>query len=92
MTSPRHKSRSLRRVYVKTPGGRNTIHYKERKPKQAHCADCGSKLHGIPRKRAFEMKNLPKTQKRPERPFGGKLCSKCTREHFRKELRVEKND
>lgn len=28
-------------------------------------------------------KNLPKTHKRPERPYGGVLCSACTRDTIR---------
>jgi large subunit ribosomal protein L34e len=47
--------------------------YKRRLPGAAHCALCGCKLHGVPRERA----GLAKTEKRPERVFGGVLCAKC---------------
>lgn len=73
------RSRSFRRIKVKTPGGRVVIHYRRKKPKIAHCANCGAILKGVPRERPFKMQNMPKTKKRPERPFGGTLCSKCTR-------------
>ncbi|MBV1767120.1 MAG: 50S ribosomal protein L34e, partial [Methanobacterium sp.] len=28
-----------------------------------------------------------KTKKRPNRPYGGYLCSECARKHFKKEAR-----
>jgi len=79
MVSGKFKSRSLRRVKVTTPGNRNKIVYKQRKPSQAKCAACGAILSGVPRATKSEITNMPKTAKRPERPFGGFLCSKCLR-------------
>jgi large subunit ribosomal protein L34e len=87
MPSPNKRSRSLRRVYVKTPGGKTTLHYRKRKPKVAHCSKCRAILKGVPRERPYKMVNMPKTAKRPERPYGGKLCSKCMREMFVKKAR-----
>ncbi|MBW2991947.1 50S ribosomal protein L34e [Candidatus Woesearchaeota archaeon] len=81
------KSRSLRRVKVKVPGNKSKLHYRKRKPKQAKCADCGKVLHGIPRERSYKMKNMPKTKKRPERPFGGVLCSSCMRKRIKESVR-----
>ncbi|MEK6922385.1 MAG: 50S ribosomal protein L34e [Nanoarchaeota archaeon] len=74
-----HKTRSLRRVKKRTPGGKLIIRYLKRKPKIAHCANCRKILHGVPRVRAVEMRRLPKVQRRPQRPYGGKLCSACSR-------------
>ncbi|MCP3681159.1 MAG: 50S ribosomal protein L34e [bacterium] len=85
MPSGKHKSRSMRRVFVRTPGSKNVLHYKPRKPKQASCASCGSKLAGVPRKSL--MKNIPKTAKRPTRPYGGVLCTKCTRKKIKEDAR-----
>ncbi|AJF62558.1 MAG: 50S ribosomal protein L34e [archaeon GW2011_AR20] len=79
MPRPNKRSRTFRRVYVKTPSGENLIHYKRRKPKAAHCANCGEVLHGISRELPYKMKSMPKSQKRPERIFGGNLCSNCTK-------------
>ena len=80
MVEPRKRSRSLRRVRVRTPGGRTVVHYGHRKPAKAKCGNCGAVLPGVPRERPYKMQNMPKTMKRPERPYGGNLCSKCTRE------------
>ena len=74
----RTKSRTYRRVYVKTPGGRTTLHYRKRKPSHAQCGSCGSILKGVLRERPVGMR-VSKSQKRPSRPFGGVLCSACMR-------------
>ena len=79
MPQPYKRSRSLRRVYVKVPGGKTKLHYRKRKPGKAHCGTCGALLKGVPRERPNKMSNLPKTKKRPERPYAGNLCSKCMR-------------
>jgi len=81
------RSRSLRRVKVKTPGGNVVTHFKKSKPKAAHCASCGDVLKGVPRERPVKMQNMAKTKKRPERPFGGVLCSRCSREVFREKAK-----
>ena len=79
MPAPRLRSRSLRKVFSKVPGGRVSLHYKKKKPNSALCSNCGSVLQGVPRELPFKMSNLAKTKKRPERPFGGVLCSRCMR-------------
>ena len=79
MPQPYKRSRSLRRVKVKVSGGRTVTHYKKRKPGKAKCGTCGTILKGTLRERPLKMSKLPKTKKRPERPHGGNLCSKCTR-------------
>lgn len=76
------KSRSLRRVKVKMPGGITRLVYKRRKPKKARCSGCGALLEGVPRELAAKMKKLAKTKKRPQRPYGGMLCSRCMRKLF----------
>lgn len=73
------RSRTLRRVFVKAPGGKTRIHYRERKPARPVCGSCGKFLPGVPRERPVTMRTLPKSSKRPERPYGGVLCSACMR-------------
>jgi large subunit ribosomal protein L34e len=74
------RSRTFRRVKVKTPGGKTVMHYRKRKPAKAVCGGCGADLKGVPRERPYKMQNMPKTAKRPERPYGGVLCSRCQRQ------------
>ena len=83
MVEGRFKSRTFRRLKVKTPGGRVVMHHVKRTPKAAHCAECKKILQGVPRGRAIDMKKLAKSEKRPERPYGGVLCSACTRRLMR---------
>jgi large subunit ribosomal protein L34e len=87
MVKGMYKSRTFRRVPRKTPGGRVVLHHVLRKPKKAHCGACGDVLKGVARERPSMMQNMPKTMKRPERPFGGVLCSKCLRLKIKKETR-----
>jgi len=85
-----HKSHTLRKVFVKTPGGKTTFHFRRRKPSKAKCADCKTELAGVPRELPRKMTNLPKTAKRPDRPYGGVLCSACTRKLLQQKARQEK--
>ena len=80
MVEGKLRSRTFRRIFVKTPGNKVVIHYKRRKPGFAECSNCRAKLKGVPRARVFELRAIPKTAKRPERPFGGVLCSSCSRQ------------
>ena len=80
MPAPRLRSRSLRKVFRKAPGGRTLTHFKRRKHKLARCGSCGAVLKGIPRELPYRMRNLSKTSKRPSRPYRGELCSRCMRQ------------
>lgn len=83
------RSRSLKRVKKKTPGGKHVIRYRKGSPSSPKCAACKKPLAGVPKKRASAVKRLPKTSKRPERAFGGYLCHRCLRSRI-KETKVYK--
>ena len=87
MPQGKYKSRTFRKVFVKVPGGKTKIHHKRRKPAKAKCANCGILLKGVPRELPYKMKGLPKTKKRPQRPYGGVLCSKCTKQKLKEIIR-----
>ena len=82
MPEQRFKSRSFRRVKKRMPSGEVRVVYTRRKPKLGRCGKCGINLMGVKRERPGIMAKLPKTYKRPERPFGGVLCSGCMREEI----------
>tara|TARA_Y100000034_G_C6831793_1_gene375502 strand:- start:306 stop:569 length:264 start_codon:yes stop_codon:yes gene_type:complete len=86
MPRPSRRSRTLRRVFRKVTKGVKLV-YKKRKPKKTHCGNCGAVLKGVPRERPYKMRTMPKSQKRPERMFGGNLCSKCSRKEIIKRHR-----
>ncbi|MBN2153055.1 MAG: 50S ribosomal protein L34e [Candidatus Lokiarchaeota archaeon] len=77
MPSGKHRSRTFTRKRTRLPGKRNVIHYDRRKPGFAHCKVCGKSLAGTPRARDSKVRSIPKTKKRPERPYGGNLCPNC---------------
>lgn len=80
MVRPGLRSRSMRRIRKRTPGGRLVTHFERRKPGPARCARCGRPLAGVPRDRPYKVRRLSKTAKRPERPYGGVLCGTCLAE------------
>ncbi len=87
MVEGKFKSRRFRRVFVRTPGGKTKIHYRQRKPSHAVCAVSGTRLSGVARASACKMSNMPKSKKRPSRPFGGVLSSRATREVLKMKAR-----
>ena len=58
-----------------------------RKPKKRTCSITGSKLSGIKRGIPSKMKSLNKSQKRPERPYGGVLSPRASRREIIKRHR-----
>lgn len=70
MSNGRLKSRSLRRVQVKTTKG-TTTHYRQKNRSIAKCAVTKKPLRGIPRLTNRRFKNLAKSKKTVARPFGG---------------------
>lgn len=87
MPRPAYRSRSKRRVYVKTPGGRVVIHYESRRPGSATCAFCGKPLSGVPRLNPSGLRKLAKTEKRPQRIYGGVFCVNCLERFLKRTIR-----
>lgn len=86
MPRPNKRSRTLRRIFRKTPSGTRLV-YSKRKPSKAICSGCGDVLPGVMNERPYKMRTAAKSKKRPERPYGGNLCSKCMREKIRESIR-----
>jgi len=74
MPRPALRSRSLRRVFRRTPSGRTVIHYERKRNSPAKCALCKMELNGVKTNKLYKYS---KTEKRPERKYGGYLCHKC---------------
>jgi large subunit ribosomal protein L34e len=86
---PRYRARKgLRRIARKTPGGRVVIHYVKKSPGKPKCAICGAVLHGLKRGTPKQIKSLSKTERTIQRPFGGMLCSSCTRDVLKLRVRL----
>ncbi len=73
MPKPKDRSRSKRKVAVKVPGGKTKIVARKKlhQDKQ-RCAICKSVLQAT-----HSNRKMSKSEKRPERKFGGHLCHKC---------------
>ena len=87
MPRPALRSRSFRKMKKHLPGGVSIIHYLKRRPSNAKCSNCGSQLHGVARERPSILKKMSKSKKKPSRPYGGNLCTKCTREEMKNKAR-----
>lgn len=61
---------------------------KSRKPSHATCALCAGKLNAVPRRRPSDLAKLSKTEKRPERAFGGVLCANCLSKIVKQKTRI----
>ena len=75
------------RIKRRTPSGKISMHRRKERPVTAKCANCKSALNGIPRLIQNDMGKLSASEKSPNRPYGGNLCSDCTREVFREKIR-----
>lgn len=82
------KSRKRRIKYQKIPSGVSVKRIK-RKSKQLVCITCKNPLHGITNTPTKYQKKLTKSNKRPERRFGGVLCSNCSRRALISRLRSQ---
>ena len=87
---PTKGERASEKKFVKTPGGRVTIHFFKGKAGKHHCALCACELHGVPHgQRTSGVRKLAKTKRRPNVPFGGTLCSNCRETVFVEAAKVK---
>ena len=89
MRPSKQKSRTFRRIFKKVPGGKTKVFYIKRKPAKPKCTKCNAVLKGVLRERPYKMTNTAKTKKRPQRPYGGVLCSSCLREMIKQKARSQ---
>ncbi|MFQ6050396.1 MAG: 50S ribosomal protein L34e [Candidatus Hydrothermarchaeota archaeon] len=73
---PRFRSRSYKKIYRKSPGGRTVVHFRRKKPGRHRCSVCKKTLNAV----------SINGRKRPNRPFSD-LCPKCMELKIRKEVR-----
>ena len=71
-----YRSHSLLRLKRVTPGNKLKVHHARRKPSKARCPISGEILRGVPCLRPADIRKLPKSARRPNRPYGGKVASK----------------
>ncbi|MFH1623297.1 MAG: 50S ribosomal protein L34e [Candidatus Aenigmatarchaeota archaeon] len=61
---------------------------KKRKLKRsaAACASCGARLQGVPKAGMIAVRRMPRSNRVPNRPYGGNLCVRCMREAFKSKV------
>lgn len=77
----------MKQVKKRITSGKIVIRYKREKISAIACPNCGTTLHGVPRLYSSKIGKLSKSEKKPNRSFGGHFCSSCTREIFRERAR-----
>ncbi|HLD02178.1 MAG TPA: 50S ribosomal protein L34e [Candidatus Nanoarchaeia archaeon] len=85
------RSRSSRRVKLRTPAGKTT-HYKARNVSRSECPVEHIMLPGVPRLSVSKLRKIAKTRRRPQRPFGGVLSSRAMRTMLVMKAREVKQD
>ncbi|MBS7643329.1 50S ribosomal protein L34e [Candidatus Bathyarchaeota archaeon] len=86
MPRPALRTSEGKRRAVRLPGGGVGYHSKVKHVGIGKCAACGRRLKGVGK---LDVRNryLPKTDKRPERLYGGCVCSSCLREWIKQACR-----
>ncbi len=74
MPRPALRSRKLRRISKKTPGGQRVVHYGKRFASKPKCAICGRPLNGINETR-IKTEHVPGST--ISRPYGSYICHRC---------------
>jgi large subunit ribosomal protein L34e len=87
MPAPKDRQGTFR--HRVSPGGKKVLKKKSEKPSKTRCALCAKPLAGVPCRAPSQLNKLSKTEKRPERPFGGVLCSKCLSQVIRDKVRLQ---
>jgi large subunit ribosomal protein L34e len=75
MVAPHKRTRSKKKVKVRTPGGRKVTRIRAEKPKKPVSAISGKPLSGMSPGTATQMRNKSKSGKTPKRPYAGVLSS-----------------
>ena len=85
MRPGKQKSNTFRSIKKRLPSGKLTTHYVKRRHNPVRCAETGQILPGVAR----NSDKASKSQKRPERPYGGVLSSKALRRKIIQKSRSE---
>lgn len=88
MVAPRLRSNSAKIRQRRSPSGKTILLIRPKKLSTATCALCKAKLNAVPTSREKHSKKS-KTEKRPERIFGGVLCANCVQSLLKERARLQ---
>jgi len=83
------RTRSTKKVKVKTPGARTVTHFRGERSGRPTCGLCMCQLSGVMSGTQSAVRNLPKSSKVPARPYAGQLCTNCLDRLVRYVTRME---
>lgn len=89
MVQPSKRTRSVKKVKVRTPGSRTTTHFRSKKASKPKSAISKKPLSGVASGSATKLKNMPKSMKTPSRPYAGVLSPSELDELMRYVTRME---
>uniref|UniRef100_A0A915LEJ4 Large ribosomal subunit protein eL34 n=1 Tax=Meloidogyne javanica TaxID=6303 RepID=A0A915LEJ4_MELJA len=75
-----YNTKSNKTKVVKTPGGRNVLHYRKKKGSIPKCGDTGVPLKGIKAARPRQLSKMTKRLKTVTRAYGGCLSAAAVEE------------
>lgn len=84
-----YNTASNRKKVVKTPGGRLTYIYCDKKAAIPKCSDCKQRLMGLVPARPRKLKNMSRRQKTVCRAYGGNKCSECVSDRIARAFLAE---
>ncbi len=70
-------SKVKRQKKIKTPGGKNKIHYLKRMKSTVKCSSCGKTLNGSKNLKISQMKKLGKTERLRNQEKYRDICPSC---------------
>ncbi|CAK5031967.1 unnamed protein product [Meloidogyne enterolobii] len=84
-----YNTKSNKTKVVKTPGGRNVLHYRKKKGSIPKCGDTGVPLKGIKAARPRQLSKMTKRLKTVTRAYGGCLSAAAVRQRIIRAFLVE---
>jgi len=81
------RTRSKKRRTLRLPGGHSVTHYKKEKITPQQCTRCGRKISGASHLIPSEIRKLPASQRKIERPYGNLLCPTCLQDLLKQSVR-----
>ena len=84
-----YNTKSNRIRTVRTPGGRLTVLYREKRGSVPRCADTGVKLHGLKAVRGLDLKHARNRERTVSRAYGGTLSAGALRNRILRAFLLE---
>lgn len=77
MPRPSERTRSRKRAFKPSPGGKMGTRLKNEIGAFSRCISCGRQLAGLSNSSSLKTRMLNKGKKSVWRPYGGQLCHNC---------------